>query len=599
MKPWLRCAALALALLTAPGVAAANDMGSDLGSDVGNAARVRHEGAAAVPTQLTPQQRAAYSAIFAEIEAGNWTGAIGRLDELPEGPLHDVVLAQLLTLPGTPKVEAEPLLALLARAGELPQAEDLARLAERRGAAELPYFPRAQRLVGLGAQPRRKRLRGIQGEPIAQELEALIRPLLTDDKPAEAEALVLSRAAELSPEARTEFGQRIAWTWYREGYPREALRAAAEARQGPGDWAVDAEWVAGLASWQLGDCAAAETSFTTVARRTGDTELAAAGHYWASRATMRCAHPQRVQAHLRAAASHEETFYGLLAESALGLREKPAGEPAVLTQHDWSLLSRRSNVTRAVALLEAGQIGLADSLLRHQARIGPPQEHAPLTRLAARLNLPATQMYLAHNGPRGVQLSRHDRYPAPDWRPAGGWKVDQALAYAHALQESSFRPDAVSGAGARGLMQVRPGTAGDLVRWGRASGNPARLNDPATNLEFGQAYITYLRDQSGTQGLLPRVIAAYNAGPTPIAAWTAEGTGNGDPLLFIESIPYWETRGYVPIVLRNYWMYEHQPADRSASRRALVQGLWPRLPGSPGPAAVRLSPAGSVTAAAD
>jgi len=586
MKPMLIAAALAVPLGALPAAAAAPEASDDMGA----AARARHDRAAAVPPQLNPQQRAAYRAIFAELDAGNWAAALGRLDELPEGPLHDVVRAQLYTLPGTPRVEAPPLLALLGRAGDLPQAAALAGLAQRRGATELPPVAQVQRLSGLGAQPRRARPRAIKGEPLAEQLDALIRPLLTDDKPGEAEALILSRAAELSVEARTEFGQRIAWTYYREGYPREALRVAAEARQGPGDWGIDAEWVAGLASWQLGDCRAAETAFATVARRTGDVELAAAGHYWASRAAMRCGHAERVQAHLRAAAGKEETFYGLLAESALGLREKPAGEAAVLTSGDWSQIARRPNVTRAIALLEAGQTRLADNFLRHQARIGPPQEHAALTRLAARLNLPATQMYLAHNGPRGTRLSRHDRYPAPDWRPAGGWKVDQALAYAHALQESSFRPDAVSGAGARGLMQVRPGTAGDLVRWGRASGSPAELNRPETNLAFGQAYLGYLRDQSGTGGLLPRVIAAYNAGPAPIAKWTAENTGHGDPLLFIESIPYWETRGYVPIVLRNYWMYEHQPADRSASRRALVQGLWPRFPGTPGPQAVRLNP---------
>ncbi|HEY0084846.1 MAG TPA: lytic transglycosylase domain-containing protein, partial [Allosphingosinicella sp.] len=69
----------------------------------------------------------------------------------------------------------------------------------------------------------------------------------------------------------------------------------------------------------------------------------------------------------------------------------------------------------------------------------------------------------------------------------------------------------------------------------------------------------------------------------------------GDPLLYIESIPYWETRGYVPIVLRNYWVYEQQAGKDSSSRRALAQGLWPRFPGLPGASAVRLS-AGSVTA---
>ena len=92
-----------------------------------------------------------------------------------------------------------------------------------------------------------------------------------------------------------------------------------------------------------------------------------------------------------------------------------------------------------------------------------------------------------------------------------------------------------------------------------------------------------------TAGQLPRVIASYNAGPLPVARWAAIND-RGDPLLWMESIPYWETRGYVGIVLRNYWIYEQQSADRSSSRRALAQGLWPRFPGTRGPAAVRIAP---------
>jgi hypothetical protein len=83
------------------------------------------------------------------------------------------------------------------------------------------------------------------------------------------------------------------------------------------------------------------------------------------------------------------------------------------------------------------------------------------------------------------------------------------------------------------------------------------------------------------------VIASYNAGPAPIAEWNLR-YDQSDPLLYIESIPYWETRGYVPIILRNYWVYESRTADQSVTRRALAQGLWPRFPGMNGPTAVRI-----------
>ena len=69
-----------------------------------------------------------------------------------------------------------------------------------------------------------------------------------------------------------------------------------------------------------------------------------------------------------------------------------------------------------------------------------------------------------------------------------------------------------------------------------------------------------------TGGLLPKVIASYNAGPAPIAEWNAR-YDQSDPLLYIESIPYWETRGYVPIVLRNYWIYEERGRRPARSSR--------------------------------
>ena len=174
---------------------------------------------------------------------------------------------------------------------------------------------------------------------------------------------------------------------------------------------------------------------------------------------------------------------------------------------------------------------------------------------------------------------------------------ERAARFAHALQDSSFRTAVVSPAGARGLMQVRPGTAGDIARARGDAFSPDQLSNPAANLEYGQSYLEYLRGHHGTGGLLPKVIAAYNAGPAPISEWNTRRFGEGDPLLYIESIPYWETRGYVPIVLRNYWIYEQQAGKESSSREALAQGMWPRFPGLPGATAVRLGQPGSAVAA--
>lgn len=537
---------------------------------------------------LTPEQREYYRNVFTLIAARDWAGAAARLDSTGEGPLHAYARARLYLAPGSPRVELAPLVILLAAAPELPQAEQIARLAANRGAVELPPLPRQQRLVGMPSQPRRGRPPGVRGDPVAATLEPLIQPLIVDDRPSEAEAILAARAAELTPEALTSFQHRIAWSHYLTGNDEAARNLAERARRGSSEWQAHAAWTVGLASWRLGDCARAAEAFASVPAATRDQELAAGGHYWAARAETACRRPERVQGHLRTAARFGETFYGMLAGRALGLRTAALPGSGGLARADWRSIANLRNVRTAMALVEIGEHGAASDVIRHQARIGDPPLHAALIQLAARLNLTGTQMWLAHNAPRGLSVDPLARYPVPDWRPTRGWRVDRALAFAHALQESNFRPNAVSPAGARGLMQVRPGTASDIARWRGEPSAGIQLGDPATNIEFGQSYLEYLRDLPGTGGLLPRVIAAYNAGPAPIALWTGEGRGHGDPLLYIESIPYWETRGYVPIVLRNYWVYEQRLGQGSSSRAALVQGLWPRFPGMPGANAVWL-----------
>ena len=547
-----------------------------------------HGRAISCPAQLSAAEREGYRAVFASLRAQDWAGAAGRLDGMRDGPLHNLARALLYTMPGSPRVEAGPLLELLARAPELPQADDLARLARVRGAETVPALPQEQRLYGLAGQPRRARPRPIRGDPVADQLEPLLAPLIRDDHAVEAEALLATRSTELSDEARTAFQQRIAWVYFLNNMDADARRLADLASSGPTEYAINAEWVAGLAAWRMGDYPAAADRFAAVAQRSSDQELIAAGDYWAARADTAAGRPDRVQARLRAAARLGETFYGLLAQSALAIHQAPA-DMTTFTEGDWQALQGIPNVRAAIALSEIGEDDLAAGLIRHQAEIGNPRDHEHLIHLAARLNLTATQMYLAHNGPRGSHFGPNDRYPTPNWRPVHGWRVDPSLAFAHALQESQFRTDAVSPAGARGLMQVRPGTASDMARARGEPFTPASLNQPQINIEYGQSYLEYLRDYPGTGGLLPKVIASYNAGPAPVAEWNTR-YDQSDPLFYIESLPYWETRGYVPIILRNYWIYEARDADRSPSRRALAQGLWPRFPGLPGPTAIRIAP---------
>jgi soluble lytic murein transglycosylase-like protein len=546
-------------------------------------------GTRAVPTaELSAEQRSAYRDIFAAIRAGDWLGAATRIETTPEGPLHHVARAELYLAKGSPRVELSQILPLIERAPDMPKADQLARLAATRGATEIPSLPQAQNLVWGGSQPRRERAAATKGDSAATELDALVQPLIKDNLPFEAEALFNERQALLSGEARTEFQQRIGWSYYILGNDPDARRLSAAARSGSGDWAIQGAWVEGLSAWRSGDCKAASSAFGTVAGRSRDIELVSAAHYWAARAEMVCQRPQQVQGHLRSAARNKETFYGILASTALGIRGPGASGLHNYRDAEWRGIAHKPNVRAAISLASIGEAELADQFIRHQARLGGASDHSSLLHLAADLDLAGTQYWLAHNVPRGASVNFAARYPRPGWKPTRGWRVDPSLAFAHALQESNFRTSVISPAGAVGLMQVRPGTAGDIAR---ARGEPfdrQQLTNPAANIEYGQSFIEMLRDHHATGGLLPKVIAAYNAGPVPVAEWNNRRFDKGDPLLYIESLPYWETRGYVPIVLRNYWIYEEDSGKKGGSREALAQGLWPRFPGLAGAQAVRL-----------
>ena len=171
---------------------------------------------------------------------------------------------------------------------------------------------------------------------------------------------------------------------------------------------------------------------------------------------------------------------------------------------------------------------------------------------------------------------------APRWAPVTGWRVDPALAYAHALQESNFRAEAVSPAKAQGLMQITPITVRQHAPALGLSASDVDITEPRVNLAFGQRNLEMLRDAPATHGELPKIMAAYNAGLTPVSRWEKEVRDENDPLLWMESIPYWETRSYVAIVMRNYWMYERQAGADSSSRAALAANAWPMFPGAGG-----------------
>lgn len=135
---------------------------------------------------------------------------------------------------------------------------------------------------------------------------------------------------------------------------------------------------------------------------------------------------------------------------------------------------------------------------------------------------------------------------------SGDQKINSAWAFAIARRESSFMSDANSSAGAKGLMQIMPGTAKQLARKTVSS---RYLFDAENNIKLGTKYLRKLLDRHDGNAVL--ATAAYNAGPHRVKTWLK----NADSLpadVWIETIPFKETREYVKSVLAYQQIYQHK-----------------------------------------
>jgi soluble lytic murein transglycosylase-like protein len=532
----------------------------------------------AVRAILSEEERAHYRQLFAAIDTEQWPVVDSLLAQRPVGTLTQIARAEYYTHANSPKISADQIAVWFNDGIDLPQAEQLIRMGAKRGLTALPALPSEQGFTRQPYAPKRILPRSVNDGTMPAESASAILAAIKADNPTEAQRLLAEADWQMSSDARAEWRQRVAWSHYIENNDTAALELARTVTDGSGEWVAEGAWVEGLAAWRLGYCSLAGEAFARVASRASNVELAAAGHYWAHRAAVRCREPIQAQQHLAAASRLDETLYGMLAADQLGVEMPAHAPPQPLSRTDWEQVSQRPNVRVAAALMEIGRPALADEVLRYEAKIGPSMQYAALARFARELGLPSTQLFMAHNAPYGTSSDPSLRFPIAHWQPVGGWQVDPALAFAHALQESNFRASAVSPANARGLMQIMPATARDHSGRLSLGASYEDLNDPQVNLAYGQRHLEMLRDHPATGGVLPKIMAAYNAGVTPIGRWNLEINDQNDPLLWMESIPYWETRGYVAIVMRNYWMYERAAGAQSPSRRALAQGRWPDFP---------------------
>lgn len=395
-----------------------------------------------------------------------------------------------------------------------------------------------------------------------------------------AEDLLLQRSSSAESLGRPEDWARIraalARDEMRSGDARRAYRLATNHHLKDGADFADLEFVAGyVALMKLKDPALAYRHFKALERAVNSPISLGRAFYWQGRALEQMGKPDEASKALHEGAKYQSAFYGQMAAQRLGL----SLDPAMLGRERYADWRRQpflaSSLVRAgLMLVQAGQEKLATIFFLHLAEGLKDNELGPLSDLALSIRQPHIALRVAKEAAgRGVVLPR-SYFPMTDLaRVKLG--IPPALTLAIARRESEFDVGVVSPAGARGLMQVMPGTAklmSDKLGIGYSEGR--LTTDGDYNARLGSAYLAKLIDEFGPA--LTLVAAGYNAGPKRSEAWIEllgdprkEGV---DPIDWIEAVPFTETRNYVMRVAESYVIYQAK-LDGKAGRIRLYQDL--------------------------
>ncbi|MEO0501055.1 MAG: lytic transglycosylase domain-containing protein, partial [Pseudomonadota bacterium] len=327
------------------------------------------------------------------------------------------------------------------------------------------------------------------------------------------------------------------------------------------------EWVAGwIALHDLRRADDAVGHFQNFANAAKFAATRARGLYWAGRAAEAAGRPD-ARAFYAAAARNDLTFYGQLAHEHIGtmpaLAQMNPPQPSPAAVAAWTADPR----VEAVEIYGRQGDGSMQRQFLNALAGDLTTERLPLfAALADRWG----HERIAVLNTRGADTTGPDAVIDISWRRmALPQTAEHQWTMVHAItrQESQFEVDAVSPAGARGLMQLMRGTARETAGKIGLSYRPEALtSDRSYNIQLGSAYFANLVDYWGGNHVL--AVASYNAGPGNVRKWVAR---NGDPrmpqvdmLKWIEEIPFSETRTYVRNVLENAVIYDHlEPQRRS------------------------------------
>lgn len=564
-----------------PDTAALTPEWSDEGNQVEN-----------LPTPLSASDAELYREIFRLQEDGHWNDAAKLIKEIKDDILIGHVQHQRLMHPTKYRSSYKELKAWMGRYADHPDARRVYNLAIKRRPANYKYpmkprsaIPADLALVSDDTVTKKKRQNlkkpyrsRAQRNEIRQVQRQIRRWVQRGTVTASLELLTSKRNRKIFDEvSRAESLGIIARGYFRYHKDHEAVAVAIDAVNLIGGEAENAAWWGGLAAYRLKDYKTAASLFEAMADATYVSDWSrAAAAFWASRAHLVGGTPQHVSKWLKKAAAEPRSFYGLLAIRSLGAQPNFDWELPQLTPSQSHLLDRIPAARRAMALVQIGQTARAEAELQRFA-------HALPLDLAQVLLATADAGGLADLAYRvGALLERKHGlrldaaiYPMPHWEPEDGFKVDRSLIYAFIRQESRFRPNAKSRAGARGVMQLMPATAGYMAGKRLRGSDRQKLFDPSYNMSLGQKYIRHLLEDPNIGGNLFYTLAAYNAGPGNLQKWRAKVDYDSDPLLFIESLPSRETRLYMEHVLSNLWIYRTRMGQPSPTLDALLAGNWP------------------------
>jgi soluble lytic murein transglycosylase len=342
---------------------------------------------------------------------------------------------------------------------------------------------------------------------------------------------------------------------------------------------MDSFWHAGwIALRFLDDPAAATRHFSELKEEAGRPISIARAEYWLGRAAEAAGETSTAADHYAVAASHPTTYYGQLALDRIARTDMAPARKPLYADAARRMIQEREPVRALRLLAQAGYDRLVPGLLMSLAESTDNDlELVGLAEIAHAMGHPGATVHIGKHGTyagQATEVYAFTRLGIPDF-DAVGPSAEPALVYAIARQESLFNTEAVSPAGALGLMQLMPGTARETARtYGLEYSQPRLTGDPAYNAALGSAHLGELIAEFGEAYAL--VFAAYNAGRSRVYQWLDRfgdpRTGEVDPVDWVEMIPFSETRNYVQRVMEGVQVYRASIEGKGPLR--IARDLW-------------------------